>query len=204
MHIGPAPSDPAPATIFTVLTLPAVLSLLDVPFLRLSRNAELLETSDAARRLLDPDLEAACKQLACVVQASIDDWRRQPSHPRSRAASVTLPDRELDLRLSILCPAPARPEALAVFVPAPGRARAGARSQGTADGLATLLQECRMSRREQDVARHLLAGRSTPTIAQQLGISLHTVRRHKEQVYRKLGVRSHAALVRRLLAEGTA
>lgn len=48
--------------------------------------------------------------------------------------------------------------------------------------------------REAVVAQLLAAGLSVPRIAGRLGISVHTVRRHTEQVHRKLGVHTRLAV----------
>jgi DNA-binding CsgD family transcriptional regulator len=50
------------------------------------------------------------------------------------------------------------------------------------------------------VAKRLANGHSSKEIAQQLGITLHTVRRHTEKVFMKLGVRSRAEAAARLHA----
>ena len=55
------------------------------------------------------------------------------------------------------------------------------------DGWTQLLTD-----RELEVTRLLSAGRSNADVAQQLGISEHTARRHTERVLSKLGARSRA------------
>jgi DNA-binding CsgD family transcriptional regulator/PAS domain-containing protein len=52
-----------------------------------------------------------------------------------------------------------------------------------------------LSRREVEVLRHLLAGRKAPEIADELGISHHTVRDHLKHLYRKTETRSHTELL---------
>jgi len=50
-----------------------------------------------------------------------------------------------------------------------------------------------LSDREHDVLAHLAAGETNRKIAEALGISPHTVRRHVEHIFTKLGVTSRAA-----------
>jgi len=52
-----------------------------------------------------------------------------------------------------------------------------------------------LSRREVEVLRHLLAGRKVPEIADELGISHHTVRDHLKHLYRKTETRSRTELL---------
>lgn len=53
-----------------------------------------------------------------------------------------------------------------------------------------------LSRRELDVARGLVTGQRVATMAESLGLSEHTVRNHLKAVFRKVGVRSQADMVR--------
>ena len=52
--------------------------------------------------------------------------------------------------------------------------------------------------REAVVAELITDGLTAPKIAGELGISVHTVRRHHERLYRKLGVSSRVALAERV------
>jgi DNA-binding CsgD family transcriptional regulator len=56
-----------------------------------------------------------------------------------------------------------------------------------------LAEQFGLTPREAHVAELLVSRLSTREIAQALGISTHTVRRHVEAVLRKLGVRSRMA-----------
>ncbi len=56
----------------------------------------------------------------------------------------------------------------------------------------------KLSRRELDVARMLERGMSRPKIADELGISLHTVASTSKSVYRKLRVSNRAQLTKRM------
>ena len=50
-----------------------------------------------------------------------------------------------------------------------------------------------MSAREQEVLAHLAAGRTNRQIAERLVVSPHTVARHIEHIYAKLGVANRTA-----------
>jgi DNA-binding CsgD family transcriptional regulator len=50
-----------------------------------------------------------------------------------------------------------------------------------------------LSARELEVLAHVAAGKTSPEIAEALTISRHTVRRHLENIFTKLGVNSRAA-----------
>lgn len=52
------------------------------------------------------------------------------------------------------------------------------------------------------VAHGLAAGLANRAIARRLGVSEHTARRHTEQIFTKLGVRSRAAAALRLMGSG--
>jgi DNA-binding CsgD family transcriptional regulator len=62
-----------------------------------------------------------------------------------------------------------------------------------------LLSAYGLTTREADVARHVLRGRSTRAIVDELHISAHTVQDHLKAVFDKVGVRSRRDLVIRLL-----
>ncbi|MFP3868321.1 MAG: response regulator [Desulfobacteraceae bacterium] len=62
-----------------------------------------------------------------------------------------------------------------------------ARGQGQTDPL---------TRREKEIIKLLAEGRSSPEIAELLYISVHTVRRHRDNIMRKLKLKSLAELVR--------
>lgn len=55
-----------------------------------------------------------------------------------------------------------------------------------------------LTARQQEVADRLLQGMRNQQIAESLGISLHTVRRHLEQIFRRLGVNNRRDAVRML------
>jgi DNA-binding NarL/FixJ family response regulator len=55
-----------------------------------------------------------------------------------------------------------------------------------------------LSPREHEVAELLVAGRSRPRIAMEIGLSPHTVASMSKAIYRKLGVKSRAELAVRM------
>jgi DNA-binding CsgD family transcriptional regulator len=70
------------------------------------------------------------------------------------------------------------------------------------DLAALLLTAHGLSRREQEVCREVLAGRSTAEIAAALFISANTVQDHLKSVFDKVGVRTRRELVARLAPAG--
>lgn len=59
----------------------------------------------------------------------------------------------------------------------------------------------RLTPRERAVARLIARGRSARHIAEDLGISIHTVRRHSERLFQKCGVRSRVVLTALLVRD---
>ena len=56
----------------------------------------------------------------------------------------------------------------------------------------------RLTRREEDVLRLLVEGRTAPQIAEELVVSPNTVKTHVRNLYRKLGINRRADLACRL------
>ena len=67
---------------------------------------------------------------------------------------------------------------------------------------ARTMNAIRLTAREADVLGLLARGRSYEQASDALGVSLHTVRSHVKNLYRKLGVRSGRAAVWRALELG--
>lgn len=59
---------------------------------------------------------------------------------------------------------------------------------------------CQLSQREQEVMEKVVMGESNKVIAIALGISERTVEKHRENIMQKMGVRSLAALVAKVLS----
>lgn len=67
-----------------------------------------------------------------------------------------------------------------------------------------LRNQYRLTARELEVARALIGSESVSHLAVRFGISVHTMRRHTEQIYRKLGVNSRRTLTDRLIGQRSA
>jgi len=61
-----------------------------------------------------------------------------------------------------------------------------------------------LSERETEVLRLISEGRSNPVIADNLGLSPHTVVRHRQNLMRKLDIHSIAGLTRYAIRESIA
>ena len=73
----------------------------------------------------------------------------------------------------------------------------GEKARSSSRPLAALLQGEALSERELEVLRLLPSRLSTPEIARELYISVHTVRSHVKSIYAKLGVHRRADAVQR-------
>jgi DNA-binding NarL/FixJ family response regulator len=73
-------------------------------------------------------------------------------------------------------------------------------NQASTDGDTTFLE--RLSRREREIATHVIRGSSSQAIATFLCISLKTVETHRAHINRKLGVHSTAELIRLAAMKG--
>ena len=66
---------------------------------------------------------------------------------------------------------------------------------------ATISESLDLTHRESQIVLGVLGGGSQSEIAQELGISNHTIHAHFARIYAKLGVRSQVQLVLRVVAE---
>lgn len=64
------------------------------------------------------------------------------------------------------------------------------------------LYQSGLTRREYDVVRHAAAGRTNPEIAEQLGLTRHTVTGYLRDAMRKLGARNRIELITRAAQSG--
>jgi DNA-binding NarL/FixJ family response regulator len=87
------------------------------------------------------------------------------------------------------------------FSPSIARRFGGARRNGST-GTATKARDKHLSGRETEVLQLIAEGRANKQIADELGISIKTVEKHRQQVMNKLGIHTIAGLTRHALANG--
>ena len=81
-----------------------------------------------------------------------------------------------------------------------GTARNRPRSILTEEQWRSIANALHLSSREFDVLMGIVDGRKELAIAQELGISPHTVHAHVQRIYGKLGVHGHSELIFRVFA----
>lgn len=145
-----------------------------IPFAAFSREGRQTYLSGAARELLDPATPRATqlwRQVGVAVATGRTGTFRE-HFPDGSRFSVTLravPDGGEQFAVAaVLCP---------VATPDPG---------------GTCMADLGLTRREVAVARLIALGLSNKEVGAELGISIHTARRHTERIYQKLGVSSRS------------
>ncbi len=161
----------------------AVLREFGVPCAEFDATGALRDLSPSAADLLGEDLTIFTQQAAMLARdllacASVGSDRRDRA-----IIEVPCAVPGLVLRLQVL-PRDGGVR-LAVALLLPGRTLRVSRPQA----------RWGLSPREHDVAREIARGASTKEIAKRLRISVHTVRRHSERVFTKLGVQSRTQVV---------
>ena len=150
------------------------LSAAGVPYGVFDALSAALWWSEPAEQLLSRgeqrELErylSSVAQGSSAVHACVVGGRLEPvGVPRVRLAISAHPEMS-SATVVVLTPRPAAPQGLAMD---------------------------RLSLRERAVAELIARGESTKCIAADMGISEHTVRRHTEHLFTKLGVRTRAAV----------
>lgn len=160
----------------------------------------------ALRGLLDDSLRLGHRGLACECRFSLAEALRQADEPAAAAAELQLAlaeaERQQQLRplLALYRRQPAwLQQALPVLAEAHWQARLQPASAGAA-GVAP--SESLLSKREEAVLQLIALGCSNQQIAEQLYISLHTVKTHARRINVKLGVERRTQAVARAKALG--
>lgn len=154
-----------------------LLARLGVAFATFDLTARCTELSPAAHSLLGTDAERVCRLGARLLEPLLG-----ARTPATAEKSMLAPGAAFLLRAQRLPSGDPRRAGIVLFLPS--------RTATIAIDGASL----ELSRREQEVAVLITGGASTRDVACSLGISAHTVRRHTERIYTKLGVRSRMQL----------
>ena len=167
--------------------------------LLIKASGRVVYENPALRRLLacDPDarqLEADCIRLGTLIIALAT---RQGA--KTQTQEIVAPGEQqvrtiaadYHVRGTLLGPSALGPGPMALVVVE--------RAPPEPLSFADLHDRYRLTRREAAVSRLLAQGHTNAHVAQLLGISVHTARRHAERVFLKLGVHSRAAVAGKLV-----
>ncbi len=179
-----APSDGSVPRHWLVTTLALLLDAFGVPAALFDEQSGLLHHSaDLAALAGDPAAGGALWPVLGRVAAETLASTPMAAEPTDIGAPAAY-----RLTAVVLPTEPGLPRLVVV--------RLGAVPSAPRDALQRLGE---LTRREAEVVRLLARGRRDAEIATALGISRHTARRHVERILRKLGVKSRAQAVARLL-----
>jgi len=128
-------------------------------------------------------LAARCREQGCAARDRADTPVDCTATTRVRTSAM-----QYDVRAIFACIAPEDP-LIIVGVES--------RTTGKPD-VARLRDRYELTAREIDVMHHLVRGQRSADIARDLGVSVHTIRRHTEHILSKLGVHSRAAIADRI------
>jgi DNA-binding CsgD family transcriptional regulator len=159
-----------------------LLRELGVPFATFDPTSRCTELSPAARSLLGDEADHVCRLAARLLESMEGDIPRVPPDRMTDTASCYDPASRHLLRARRLPHGDPHRAGIVLVLPVRGGAE---RLEPHRWGL---------SRREAEVASLIASGASTTDVACALGISAHTVRRHTERIYAKVGVRSRMQL----------
>jgi len=160
-----------------------LLRQLGVPFATFDPMLRCTELSPAARAVLGDEAEYICRLGARLLESLSGEVGRTPPARGSDCASSCSPGGRHVLRAQRL--PPGDPHRTGILLILPIR-NVSAQGESACWGL---------SRRETEVAALIIRGASTADVACALCISAHTVRRHTERIYAKIGVRTRMQLM---------
>lgn len=167
-----------------------LLRQLGVPFATFDPASRCTELSPEARTLLGDEAERVCRLGARLLESMPGDSQGAPHDQPTDTASRYDPGSRHVLRARRLPNGDPHRAGIVLVLPV----------RGGATRLAPL--RWGLSRREVEVATLIARGASTTDVACALGISAHTVRRHTERIYAKVGVRSRMQLATVLASDG--
>jgi DNA-binding NarL/FixJ family response regulator len=169
------------------------LDTFQVPYCWFGRDQRATHISQAAAALFLDEGAGVLEQLSRAVHRVLSDARYNiereaftmvmevPVLSGQHVASIHLPKRPSEALAALAVMRPAAPPS------------GGGRSS---DAIARLL-----SPREYEIANLMATGMTNREIAERVHLSLHTVRRHGEKLFEKLGVQSRTAVTRLVLEQ---
>ena len=175
----------APHLVQSPVAMLSVLAHLAVPFITFDASGRSTDVSAGARALLASSLEKVSRFGATLVERLLAGSSRVAT---AEPICATSPVGGWQLRAQLL-PAGDRTR-VAVLLILPMQAPVSSSDCG----------RWGLTRREAEVAELIASGSSTRDIAATLGISLHTVRRHTERIFAKVGVKTRTQLTVMLAA----
>jgi DNA-binding CsgD family transcriptional regulator len=176
------PIDDLCTELYPPADIARLLRQLGVPFATFDPALRCTELSPAAHALLGDEADHVCRLGARLLASMPGDAGRMPAAARGESASSCVPGGRHLLRAQRLPRGDPKRTGIVLVLPIRGGTeRVEPRQWG-------------LSRREAEVAALIARGASTAEVACVLGISAHTVRRHTERIYSKVGVRTRMQL----------
>lgn len=175
----------------------SLLRQLHLPTLRFSESGALLECSPEAEVLLRQHRDTVIPECANRVRRMAAAWSRATATPPSWRGPVPSADPCCDARGTFLQDAGGARYAIVVLLPwLDTSASTDGAEQSNGVNVQDVLRQHGLTPREVEIATLIADGRSSPAISQEIRVTVHTVRRHTESVFRKLGLRRRAELAR--------
>lgn len=153
-----------------------------VPCAEFDSSGRMIELSAAAADILAADVGAFTVQAGRVVTELVGRGLRDRNSRTSDSIEVPSTIPGILLRTQLVRTRESTRVAVVVLLP----------HRRTATDVAT--GAWGLSPREREVAARTARGASVKEIAYELGITIHTVRRHTERIFAKLGVQSRSQL----------
>lgn len=172
------------------------IDALDIPCALYTAEGACMHATPALRALLaDAQLGPLLRQTMCAAARAVGYDLRDAAAPRLKepdAVACVVRDRGMTYRLLVTSVGVEGVGSSAILL-----VRVTS-SQPLLPSEAMLRQQYGLTTREAEIARYIAEGLTSHAIADRCGLSPHTVRRHTERVFARLGVHSRAAVAARV------